>query len=214
MKRLAIAVVVAALAAPLLAGVSPKLKDWGSSPQSYFMTRVERAQWDTMTSDADAQAFIDKFVASRGGASWAAEVAKRAEMADKYLTVGKTPASQTLRGRAVIVFGPPSAVDVAAKPAPKGGRSGHTDAAYTAGEPTVGDVAEVSSRDAMSASASTARLYSLTFPAANMPSKKDLLVTFEVNANTGRDQVANKSAAAELENAFEQAAAASITAAK
>lgn len=213
MKRIAIAVVVAALAAPLCAGVSEKVKSWGSSPQSYFMTRVERAQWETMTSDADAQAFIDKFVASRGGASWAADVAKRAEMADKYLAFGKTPASQTMRGRAIVMFGPPSAVNVAAKPGRAGGRSGHTDAAYTAGEPTVGDVASVADRDAMNAT-ETARLFSLTFPASSQPSKKELLVTFEADPKTGKDRVTEKNAASALEDAFEAVAAASATSAK
>jgi len=112
MKRVLLAVLAVVVAVPLFAGVSSKYKDWANSPQGYFMTKAERAQWSAISTDADAQAFVDKFVASRGGNTWTAEVAKRAEMADKYLTVGKTQGSKALRGKAVVLFGPPSSLNV------------------------------------------------------------------------------------------------------
>ena len=111
MKRVLFAVLAAALAVPAFAGLS-KYKGWDNSPQGYFMTKAERTQWSALNNDDAAKAFVDKFVASRGGDAWVAEVAKRAEMADKYLTVGKTPGSKTLRGKAVILFGPPTSLNV------------------------------------------------------------------------------------------------------
>jgi hypothetical protein len=112
MKRVLLAILAVVVAVPLFAGLSSKFKDWANSPQGYFMTRAEKAQWSAINTDADAQAFVDKFVASRGGDAWTAEVAKRAEMADKYLTVGKTQGSRSLRGKAVVLFGPPSSLNV------------------------------------------------------------------------------------------------------
>jgi GWxTD domain-containing protein len=112
MKRVLLAVLAVVVAVPLFAGVSSKFKDWSNSPQGYFMTKAEKAQWSAINTDADAQAFVDKFVASRGGDAWTAEVAKRAEMADRYLTVSKTPGSKSLRGKAVVLFGPPTSMTV------------------------------------------------------------------------------------------------------
>src|SRR5437763_7539071 len=111
MKRVLFAVVAAAVAVSAFAGLS-KYKGWESSPQGYFMTKAERAQWDAIKTDAEAQAFVNTFVASRGGDAWVAEVAKRADMADKYLTVGTAQGSKTLRGKAVILFGAPSDLKV------------------------------------------------------------------------------------------------------
>jgi GWxTD domain-containing protein len=112
MKRVLLAVLAVVVVVPLFAGVSSKFKDWSNSPQGYFMTKAERGQWGAVNNDADAQAFVDRFVASRGGDAWVAEVAKRTEMANKYLTVGKTQGSKSLRGKAVILFGAPTSMTV------------------------------------------------------------------------------------------------------
>ncbi|MGH9419900.1 MAG: GWxTD domain-containing protein [Thermoanaerobaculia bacterium] len=103
LARLAVAILSFAIVAPLFASGM----DWIHSPQSYFMTKAERQAWTAVRSDDDAQRFIDQFLARRGP-DFAAEVASRAEHADKYLTLGKTPGSRTLRGKLVILFGPPS----------------------------------------------------------------------------------------------------------
>ena len=50
----------------LLFALSPKYKEWAASPQAYFMTKAERAQWAGVVTDADAEKFINDFVASRG----------------------------------------------------------------------------------------------------------------------------------------------------
>lgn len=113
MKRLLIALTVVALAAPAFAKLS-KYKGWENSPQGYFMTRGERDQWSKIDTDADAEKFIADFIAKRP-ANFEKEVADRAANADKYLTVAKTPGSKSLRGKVVIVLGPPTAMDVAEK---------------------------------------------------------------------------------------------------
>lgn len=86
-------------------------RDWYMSPQSYFMTKVERQQWAAIRTDEEAQRFVAQFLAKRGP-DFAAEVASRAEHADQYLSLGKTPGSKTLRGKLVILFGPPSDLKV------------------------------------------------------------------------------------------------------
>ena len=72
------------------------------------MTKAERQQWTAIRTDEEAQAFVDHFLASRGP-NFAADVASRAEQADKHLTLEKTnlAASKTLRGKLVILLGPP-----------------------------------------------------------------------------------------------------------
>src|SRR5689334_17725835 len=98
----------------LLFAISPKYKEWAASPQAYFMTKAERAQWAGIVTDADAEKFINDFVASRGP-GFADMVADRVANADKYLTVGKKPGSQTLRGKVIVLLGPPTAIKTETK---------------------------------------------------------------------------------------------------
>src|SRR5438128_7916352 len=94
----------------LLFGLSQKHKDWAASPQAYFMTKAEHVRWASIVNDADADQFIADFVARRG-TGFAEEVSDRVTNADKYLTIGKTkPASQTLRGKVIVLLGPPSTI--------------------------------------------------------------------------------------------------------
>ena len=97
-----------ALVALLLAVHLGKYADWPDSPQGYFMTRAERAEWATLTSEADAARFVERFIVSRG-AGFVDEVAAAAKAADDNLTVGRKKGSRTLRGKIVILLGPPTA---------------------------------------------------------------------------------------------------------
>src|SRR5439155_23023455 len=116
MRRFLPSIAIMALLVPsLMAGGLSKYKDWPSSPQGYFMTSAERADWKAnVKTDDEAEQFVNKFLASRGP-GFAEDVAKRAEMADKHLTIGSLPASRTLRGKIVILLGPPSAFNVAGR---------------------------------------------------------------------------------------------------
>lgn len=113
MKRLLVLIAVLLFAAPLFARLA-KYKGWESSPEGYFMTKAEREQWAKVDTDADAEKFIADFRAKRPD-NFQKEVADRAANADKYLTVGKTAGSKSLRGKVVILLGPPAQIDVSEK---------------------------------------------------------------------------------------------------
>jgi GWxTD domain-containing protein len=189
------------LAAVLFAAAVARPLDWGSTPQAYFMTRAERAQWAAIKSDADAQQFIDHFVAGRGP-DFADEVATRASMADKYLTLGKTAGSKSIRGKVVILLGPPKAVTVADR-AVKGEHSstagGYMNASADGG-PSPTDVSDAARREGMSGK--LVRDYTFTYP--------DFAVTVEADVATGSDRVPDSRQAAALEKLFESAAEAPI----
>jgi len=167
------------------------------------MTRAERAQWAAIKSDADAQQFIEHFVASRGR-DFEDEVATRASMADKYLTLGKTPGSKSIRGKVVILLGPPKAVSVADHEV-KGEHSqtagGYINASADGG-PSITDVSDAARREGMSGK--LVRNYTFTYA--------DFAVTVTVEADvvTGVDRVPDGKQAAALEKLFESAAEAPI----
>jgi len=89
-----------------------RYSNWADSPQGYFMTKGERAEWSKLTTEAGAAQFIDRFLAIRGPA-FAANVAGRAKEADDNLSVDGKRGSQTLRGKIVILLGRPASVTIA-----------------------------------------------------------------------------------------------------
>jgi GWxTD domain-containing protein len=102
----------AAAVALLFAAASlGQFQHWADSPQGYFMTKGERAEWARVTAEDEAARFVDKFLAARG-ARFAEEVAARAREADENLTVAGKRGSQTLRGKIAIVLGRPSSVTI------------------------------------------------------------------------------------------------------
>jgi GWxTD domain-containing protein len=214
MKTLLRFAVALLIALPLAAADLGEHSGWADTPQGWFMTKAERAQWATLTTEAEAAQFIAEFLARRDS-KFAEEVATRVQKADQYFTVGETKGSKALRGKVVILLGPPSSMDVATKPArSRAGRSGSIDAAVSAGSDRSGagvaDVAEVSQRDAMSGGAAADKLYTLTYGAGQSPTKKDLSIVLEVDGASGRDKLRDKRAMAELEKVFEAAAEASL----
>src|SRR3954454_10383810 len=106
MNRIAVAVVITLYATVSFAGISRSYKDWPKTPIGYYMTNDEKKQWSAIQSDAEAEQFIKDFVAKRGGDTFTREVAQNAEKADKYLSIGKTPGSETARGKMMILLGP------------------------------------------------------------------------------------------------------------
>ena len=89
-----------------------KYKDWASTPEAYWLSKAERAEWATIDSDSAAETFVTKFRAARGG-GFAAAIQSRVAFADKAFSVGKKKGSSTLRGRVLIIFGEPTNVDEA-----------------------------------------------------------------------------------------------------
>lgn len=227
MKRIVFALLSIVTAAPLFAGLSAKYKDWPSTPQGYFMTASERATWATLTSDADNKKFVQQFLAVRGG-SFPAEVAKRAEMADKYLTIGKTPGSKTLRGKTIILLGPPAAMDVRDAVEGEGetnsrafgqavsrsgadtgvGDSAHS--AASAGGMRINDSMQSTARNVEAVRAR--RYYSFTFQndLVKKLDKSSLVVGVVADSTDGKDEFASRAIAADAQKAFETAAQMSI----
>jgi len=181
------------------------------------MTKGERTQWAGLVTDADAQKFIDDFVASRGS-GFADEVADRAKNADKYLTIGKTkPASQTLRGKVIVLLGPPSTIKNEVK---KGSvsRSG-TAGGYMAasgdsgtglggttgggGGTSVGEMIAVANQSAMTEKQSYIE-YTITYAGDKLPPAYARGVTIIIRADprTGEDWVPDRKAQADLDELF------------
>ncbi len=107
---LAIFLILSAASFALGAGLSKKYKSWDKSPEAYFLTSSERDQWKKVKTDSDAQNFILDYKAKRGP-DFEKMLADRVAVADRYFSSGETKGSETLRGKVVIVFGPPSSIE-------------------------------------------------------------------------------------------------------
>lgn len=90
-------------------GLSRELKDWAKSPEAYFLTSPDRAEWKTLKDDTHAKEFIARYFARRGP-DLRGMLAERIGVADKYFSAGKVRGSETLRGKVIILFGPPSQI--------------------------------------------------------------------------------------------------------
>jgi hypothetical protein len=100
----------AAAVALLLAAASlGPYQHWADSPQGYFMTKGERAEWSKLATEAEAARFVDRFLAARGP-GFAQDVAAAAKEADDNLTVAGRRGSQTLRGKIAILLGRPASL--------------------------------------------------------------------------------------------------------
>lgn len=188
---------------------------WADTPESYFLTKAERAEWQALTSAQDAEKFIAAYRAKRGGDAFTKEVAKRVEMADKYLTLGKVKGSASTRGKYVILFGPPSGMDIAEHKRNKNYAGG---ASEMGGGGELGVGASISSEmgsQAVGRDASSPGLvkdYTFTFSGKTNPvlAGQDLVVVVEVDTGSGKDRLRDKKAAKQLDEKIEAAAQASI----
>lgn len=110
-KAAALALTIAAFSSAAFAdGLSKQYKKWDRTPEAYFLTSAERVQWKNVKTDAEAQNFILDYKGKRGP-GFEAMLKERIAAADKYFSAGETKGSETLRGKVIIVFGPPSAID-------------------------------------------------------------------------------------------------------
>ncbi|HEY6138821.1 MAG TPA: GWxTD domain-containing protein [Thermoanaerobaculia bacterium] len=222
-KPLLLIAALGLIAPALLAGGLSKYKNWPNSPQGYFMTNAERAEWKaSVKTDDDAEQFIKKFVDSRG-AGFADDVAKRAEMADKHLSVAGRAGSLTTRGKLVILFGPPASFNIVSRET-KGSASGSADSYQNIDNggrggggstgPAVGDMAMAAQRSSLGNS--LVQDYTFTYKADALPAKqsKDLVVVVEVKPGDGSDRINDRKMSAQLDDLFEAAAQARLAAAK
>jgi hypothetical protein len=223
MKRNLLLLAVVCLVAPALfaAGLN-KYKNWPNSPQGYFMTNAERVEWKaTVKTDADAEQFVNKFLASRGP-GFAEDVAQRAAMADKHLTVSGRAGSLTTRGKLIVLLGPPTGLTIQARDIQQGrssslggitggggGGGGRVDSNVS-----VSDMIDASNQSAMSVR--SVNDYTFTYAADRLPGKpaQPLVVVVEVNPGDGSDRINDRKSAEQLDQVFEQAAQARLAAAK
>ena len=131
MKKVLEALAVFSLASMLAADdASVNRKTWAASPDAYFLTAEERAAWKQVATDEQAREFVARFLAERPD-DFEATLRERVAIADKYFSAGKRRGSETLRGKVIILFGPPSRLST------KSGREsqsgGHSDRAEAAG---------------------------------------------------------------------------------
>lgn len=203
-------------ALPLAARDLGRFNGWDESPAGLFMTKSERAEWSTLRTAADAERFVDAFMARRGD-TFAADVAERAAMADKYLTVGKTAGSRSLRGKVIILFGPPSGISVNDRsetahakrdnPLVAGALSnvGSVGAGGRAQEDTTAPAGSL-------ATARAIRAYAITYSgdAARLVNESELTFMIEADLSSGKDRFQSRTATRLAEDLFERAARASI----
>jgi GWxTD domain-containing protein len=206
MKRLLIAVTMVLFAAPLFAKLS-KYKGWENSPQGYFMTQAEKDQWSKVDTDADAEKFIADFVAKRP-ANFAKEVADRAANADKYLTVAKVQGSKSLRGKVVILLGAPTQMDVAEKAVNNSTKRDNPFVAAAMSNMNSGGADGADGSGSLGGTISTSvglRIMHFNYqgPVAKAADRKQIDVNVEVDPNTGKDRIASRNEAADLDSIFE-----------
>ncbi|MEA2325834.1 MAG: hypothetical protein QOE68_793 [Thermoanaerobaculia bacterium] len=214
MKRIAAVVVIALCARAAFAGVSRSYQDWPKTPIGYYMTHDEKKQWSALRNDAEAEQFIKDFIAKRGGDAFTREVAQNAEKADKYLSIGKTPGSETVRGKMMILLGP-----TVATAATKKKRSGEV---HLAPATAIGDSSGVSVADMQTASNDPGNSttfvteYTYTYPASALPAAygKPLTVKVEIDPGKDQDRFSSLGADRELDKLYEMVAQAKLAAAK
>lgn len=221
MKLARIAVVMSGLLYSVLAygGALSKYKTWDSSPESFFMTRAERAEWATIKTDEDAEQFVQKYLARRP-ATFPKEVAERAAAADKHLSFGGQAGSRTLRGKVVVLLGPPAGFTISPRQIKSGGGGAGASSSVGASMSAAGDGGRsgvMSVEDMSNASnrkmtgARSVNDYIFTYAGGKLPVKsdKDLVITVEVD-DKGSDKIRDRKGLAELESQFEAVAAASM----
>ena len=208
MKNLGLSFLALLAASGLTAGgLSPQFKDWPNSPEAYFLTAEEKTQWKNVKDDGQAKAFVERYYARR--ASDLPQVLKeRIGVADKYFSAGKVKGSETLRGKVIILFGPPSELQQNAGNGSMG-RAGTVDRANVSdGVPDPhGNVGPGTAGLVVS---EKKPVFTFVYDAAHAPKSIGKAFRVELMMKTAAVQEAVKPE--ELEEKFETVARASITA--
>jgi GWxTD domain-containing protein len=120
-RKFLIATIVAAVAVGAFA-LTPEHTEWAKGPASYLMTKEEAAQWKNITSDEQAQKFVDLFWARRDPTPATAEnefkalFDERVRYSDEKFAYRGKKGSMTDRGKLFILFGAPSKAERATTP--------------------------------------------------------------------------------------------------
>jgi GWxTD domain-containing protein len=204
------AAVLALTSASLFAADPGRYRDWANSPQGYFLTAAEREAWGKVKSEGDAERFVAEFLAKRGP-GFAAEVEAAAKEADAHLTAGRKPGSKTLRGRIVILLGPPAGFSVTQA---KGASTSMNDYSSRA---RVGKPQTVIVGSSAAAAPITSELrkrypadYTFTYAKEKLPGApdQDRVIVVSVNPESGDDRILDARMAREVSALLEAAAVA------
>jgi GWxTD domain-containing protein len=109
-----LAICITLIAANAFAALSKQYRAWGDTAVQFLMMKQEKLDWSSVRTDAEAKAFIDLFWARRDPTpdtpvnELRQQFEARIADADKRLTVGGTPGSQTDRGLVYVLLGEPS----------------------------------------------------------------------------------------------------------
>jgi len=106
--------IVALLVVPAAsAALSQEWSEWRRGPAQFLMTQSEEGQWQSISTDADAKAFVDLFWARRDPTpdtpanEFRANFDARVKYADEHFNETKLRGSLTDRGKVLILIGPP-----------------------------------------------------------------------------------------------------------
>lgn len=209
MKKSLMFLAVLLLAVPVFARLS-RYRDWPNSPEGYFMTKAERAQWAKLDTDAEAEKFIADFH-SRRPDNFQKEVADRAEHADKLLTIGKTEGSRSIRGKVVIILGPPSRIDVSEQTVKNSSKIDNPDVAGLMSNMNAADSGGGKGgggNNSLGSSISTSTVvrimhFNYSGEIAKTADRKQIDVDVAIDPVTGKDRIESRSAAADLDSIFE-----------
>jgi GWxTD domain-containing protein len=86
---------------------SRSFRDWIKTPEAYYATPEDRAEWARVGDEKAAERFIAEYWARRGGEPFRKRVQSRIEFADKKFGVGSLPGSRSARGRVWLLLGTP-----------------------------------------------------------------------------------------------------------
>ena len=106
------------LAAVAEAQLSGDFADWAKGPEGFLLTKKEKKEWESITTDAGAQRFIALFWARRNPEpnspfnSFKAEFDSKVRFADENFGYGKSRGALSDRGRVLILMGRPDGRDL------------------------------------------------------------------------------------------------------
>jgi GWxTD domain-containing protein len=136
MRKTLIAVAIATVAVSAFAQLSPQFSDWGKGPVQFLMTPEEQTRWKSIRNDAEASAFVDLFWARRDPTpgtprnEYKENFDTAVKYADERFTAGRTKGSLSDRGKVLILFGPPKAIQRSST----GPTSGNDDRGFSSGD--------------------------------------------------------------------------------
>ncbi len=130
--RLVVALTASLLATAAVAQLSETYANWAKGPEGFLLTKQERKEYEKITSDTQAQAFLDLFWAKRDPDlntvvnEFRLDFDQRVKAADKQFGTEKLRGALTDRGRALLLLGLPSRQSFAPAGSPIQGSPGES----------------------------------------------------------------------------------------